>query len=109
MSIGGLAASLLGQDGQQLRLQLGAVEALLEGVLGQDHVVVDTRGVQHHAAEQLHALHQTGNLKGQRDENSIFVEQHYLACTFLPSFDLYSRPSRLIQFLAQLTFKEAIL
>jgi hypothetical protein len=64
MSVGGLAASLLGQDGQQLWLQLWTVEALLEGVLGQDHVVVDTGGVQHHAAEQLHALHQTGNLKG---------------------------------------------
>ncbi len=108
MSIGGLTASLLGQDGQQLRLQLWAVEALLEGVLGQDHVVVDTGGVQHHAAEQLHALHHTGHLKGQRDENSIFVE-HHLACAFLPYFDFCSRPSRLSQFLALLTFKEAIL
>ena len=100
MSIGGLAASLLGQDGQQLWLQLRAVEALLEGVLGQDHVVVDTRGVQHHAAEQLHALHQTGNLiKGTAGR------EFNLCCAALSSLCLFtffwtfcSRPSRLVNF-----------
>jgi hypothetical protein len=34
MSAGGLPAGLLGEYGEQLRLQLWAVEGLLEGVLG---------------------------------------------------------------------------
>jgi len=58
MPVGCLPASLLGQNCQEFWLQLWTVETLQEGILGQHHVVVNTRGVQHHAAEQLYALKQ---------------------------------------------------
>jgi hypothetical protein len=61
MSVGSLSSCLLGEDSQQFRLQLRQVETLLEGVLGQHHVVVNTGGVEHHAAEQLHTLHNLHN------------------------------------------------
>ena len=43
---GSVTTGLLDQHGQKLGLELQDVEAVLDGVLGQHHVVVDTRGVQ---------------------------------------------------------------
>ena len=44
----GVPAGLLDEGRQQLRLQLRDVQAELDGVLSENHVVVNTRGVQHH-------------------------------------------------------------
>lgn len=49
-------AGLLDERAQQLVLQVRHVQALLQGVLGQHHVVVDARLLQRHGDEQLAAL-----------------------------------------------------
>ena len=49
-------AGLLGQLAEELRLQLGHLQALLDGVGGQHHVVVDAGRVQDHRSEQLDGL-----------------------------------------------------
>ncbi len=49
-------ARLLGQLAEELWLQLRDVEALLDGVGGQHHVVVDAGGIQNHGGEQLQGL-----------------------------------------------------
>ena len=48
-----MATGLLDQDGQKLWLKLGKVKTLLDGVLGEDNMVVNARGVKHHGREQL--------------------------------------------------------
>ena len=50
---GGVSVGLLHQGGQQLWLELHHVQAVLDGVLGEDDVVVDAGGVQDHRHEQL--------------------------------------------------------
>ena len=57
-----LSVGLLHQGGQQLGLELHHVQAVLDGVLGQDHVVVDTGGVQHHRHEELDRLEELHSL-----------------------------------------------
>ena len=49
-------AGLLGQLAEELRLQLRHVQALLDGVGRQQHVVVDAGRVQDHRGEQLQGL-----------------------------------------------------
>lgn len=41
--LAGMAGRLLDQRTDQLRLKLGHVQALLQGILGQHHVVIDAR------------------------------------------------------------------
>ena len=51
-----MAGRLLDQCADQLRLKLGHVQALLEGVLGQHHVVIDAGLIDRYGKEQLAAL-----------------------------------------------------
>ena len=50
---GGVSVCLLHQGGQQLGLQLHHVQAVLDGVLGEDDVVVDAGRVEGDGHEEL--------------------------------------------------------
>lgn len=82
--LAGMAGRLLDQGTNELGLQLRHIQTLLEGILGQNHVVVDTGLVDCHRQEQLAALgegcSQNNKVKQRSHLNlavSTYFEQFY--------------------------------